>query len=111
MGAGKHSRRPRVAVLTVALVAVLSVFAVACGGGRSDSSGGTATTKAPAATDFGTMASPCGSGDAKGATAQGVTDTNITIGYGSYFVVYYLNSTHFFITKQAIVPVGEHNYI
>ena len=82
MGAGKYSRRPRVAVLTVALVAVLSVFAVACGGGRSDSSGGTATTKAPAATDFGTMASPCGSGDAKGATAQGVTDTNITIGYG-----------------------------
>jgi ABC-type branched-subunit amino acid transport system substrate-binding protein len=82
MGAGKYSRRPRVAVPIVALVAVLSVFAVACGGGRSDSSGGTATTKAPAATDFGTMASPCGSGDAKGATAQGVTDTNITIGYG-----------------------------
>ena len=28
------------------------------------------------------MKSPCGKGDAKGATAQGVTDTQITIGYG-----------------------------
>ena len=82
MGAVDQSRRPRVALFTVALVAVLSVFAVACGGGRSDSSGGVSTTKAPAATDFGSMASPCGSGDAKGATAQGVTDTSITIGYG-----------------------------
>ena len=31
---------------------------------------------------FGDLASPCGPGDAKGATAQGVTDSAITIGYG-----------------------------
>ncbi|MEX1216932.1 MAG: ABC transporter substrate-binding protein [Acidimicrobiales bacterium] len=75
-------RRPRSAVLVLALVAVFSLFAVACGGGRSDSSGGTATTKATSSNDFGTMVSPCGAGDAKGATQQGVTDTSITIGYG-----------------------------
>lgn len=28
------------------------------------------------------MASPCGKGEAKGATQQGVTDTSITIGFG-----------------------------
>ena len=79
----RPKRRSRGALLVVALVAVLSVFAVACGSGRSDSSGGgSATTKASSATDFGTMTSPCGKGDAKGATAQGVTDTSITIGYG-----------------------------
>ena len=31
---------------------------------------------------FGTLESPCGQGDATGATDQGVTDTSITIGYG-----------------------------
>ncbi len=31
---------------------------------------------------FGTLASPCGPGDAKGATDRGVTDSTITIGYG-----------------------------
>jgi Periplasmic binding protein len=31
---------------------------------------------------FGTLASPCGPGDAKGTTDQGVTDTSIRIGYG-----------------------------
>ena len=31
---------------------------------------------------FGTLESPCGPGDASGATAKGVTDTDITIGYG-----------------------------
>ncbi|MEO9140219.1 MAG: ABC transporter substrate-binding protein [Jatrophihabitans sp.] len=31
---------------------------------------------------FGDLASPCGKGDAKGATEQGVTDTSIRIGYG-----------------------------
>ena len=33
-------------------------------------------------TMFGTMASPCGPGEAHGATARGVTDTTITIGFG-----------------------------
>lgn len=31
---------------------------------------------------FGTLASPCGAGDAKGATDQGITDEQITVGYG-----------------------------
>ena len=83
MPSGTHSRRSRGAVLAVALVAVLSVFAAACSGGRSGSSNeSTATTTAASSTDFGTMKSPCGKGDAKGATQQGVTDTTITIGYG-----------------------------
>jgi len=70
--------------LAIGLVAALAVLAAACGGGRSNSSdnsggGGSSNNKG---TSFGTMASPCGKGDAKGATAQGVTDTQITIGYG-----------------------------
>lgn len=73
--------RGRVAIAAIGLTLVL--VAGACGGGRSDSSGGsTDTTKVASATDFGTMASPCGDGEAKGATAQGVTDAGITIGYG-----------------------------
>lgn len=41
------------------------------------SSGGAASSKT-----FGTLASPCGPGDAKGKTDQGVTDDAITIGFG-----------------------------
>jgi len=78
----RSKRRTSGAVLVVALVAVLSIFAAACGGSSRSSGGSSATTKVASATDFGTMASPCGKGDAKGATAQGVTDTSITIGYG-----------------------------
>lgn len=80
----RRSTRRRGVTLAIGLVAALAVLAAACGGGRSGSSdnsggGGSSNTKA---TSFGTMASPCGKGDAKGATAQGVTDTEITIGYG-----------------------------
>lgn len=83
MPSGKYSRRSRGAVLAVACVAALSLFASACGGGRSNSGGSTDTTaKKSTATSFGTLDSPCGAGDAKGATQQGVTDTSITIGYG-----------------------------
>ena len=78
----RSERRTSGAVLVVAFVAVLSLFAAACGGSSRSSGDSTATTKVASATDFGTMASPCGKGDAKGATAQGVTDTSITIGYG-----------------------------
>ncbi|MEX1216933.1 MAG: ABC transporter substrate-binding protein [Acidimicrobiales bacterium] len=78
----RPKRRSRGAVLVVALLAVLSLFAAACGGGRSDSSGGSDTTAKSTATSFGTLDSPCGAGEAKGATQQGVTDTAITIGYG-----------------------------
>lgn len=44
--------------------------------------GDTTTTAAPAGETFGDLPSPCGPGDASGATANGVTDTDITIGYG-----------------------------
>jgi ABC-type branched-subunit amino acid transport system substrate-binding protein len=82
-----RSRPKRITAGVIAVVAVLSLIASACGDGRSDSgddnNGGTDTTEA--STDsgqFGDLASPCGEGDATGATAQGVTDTEITIGYG-----------------------------
>ena len=79
----RRSTRRRGVTLAIGLVAALAVLAAACGGGRSGSSnnsgGGSSNNKG---TSFGTMASPCGAGDAKGATAQGVTDTQITIGYG-----------------------------
>jgi ABC-type branched-subunit amino acid transport system substrate-binding protein len=66
------------ALLAIALVAG------ACSSGRSSSSdtGTATTTAADSGTSFGDLASPCGPGDANGATAQGVTDTSITIGYG-----------------------------
>jgi ABC-type branched-subunit amino acid transport system substrate-binding protein len=96
----KHSR----ALGWIGAVAVVATLAAACGGSRGSSSSG--TTAAPAATaapgttaagggtsaaststtaageKFGTLDSPCGKGDAKGATDQGVTDTSISIGYG-----------------------------
>jgi hypothetical protein len=49
-------------------------------GGSDPSAGG--TTAAAGAETFGDLESPCGQGDAAGATEQGVTDDNITIGYG-----------------------------
>jgi hypothetical protein len=62
----------------------LLLLAGACSSSRSNDAGGSTTTvKGKAAADsFGTLDTPCGSGDAKGATAQGVTDSSITIGYG-----------------------------
>jgi ABC-type branched-subunit amino acid transport system substrate-binding protein len=83
----RPARRRRSTVVLVALVAVLSMVAAACGSGRSDSSNNeTQSTSSSGggenATSFGDLESPCGPGDAKGATQQGVTDTSITIGYG-----------------------------
>lgn len=46
-------------------------------GGNGSDGGTTATSKT-----FGTLPSPCGPGDAKGKTDQGVTDDQITIGFG-----------------------------
>jgi ABC-type branched-subunit amino acid transport system substrate-binding protein len=70
-------------------VLVLGLVAAACGGNHTNGSTATtvggsvsSTTAATAAAKFGTLPSPCGGGDAKGATAKGVTDTSITIGYG-----------------------------
>lgn len=77
----RANRRRGVGVVMTTLVLAFTLIAGACGS-RSDSSGGSSTTKPASATDFGTMPSPCGKGEAKGATQKGVTDTQITIGYG-----------------------------
>jgi hypothetical protein len=81
-----------VRLLTIAAVAALA--GGACSSARRGSSSSTtaaptgnsaasaAKTAAPAAAMFGTLPSPCGQGNAKGATEQGVTDTSIHIGYG-----------------------------
>ncbi len=68
-----------------AAVLVLVLTMTACGSGRDSSDPEESTdTTATSATEasFGTLESPCGEGDATGATDQGVTDTSITIGYG-----------------------------
>src|SRR5438270_4173523 len=66
------------------LIGVL--IATACGSSRKSDNGAggnTGTTAgSSAAAKFGDLPSPCGKGDAKGATDQGVTDTQITIEYG-----------------------------
>jgi ABC-type branched-subunit amino acid transport system substrate-binding protein len=79
----------------LAVLTALGLLVAACGSDRddddnasdpttapTDSSGGSATTAAPAGATFGDLESPCGEGDAAGATAQGVTDDAITIGFG-----------------------------
>ncbi|GIH66286.1 ABC transporter substrate-binding protein [Microbispora siamensis] len=78
----------RVAAGALAPVMAMAMLA-GCAGERGGSaavpaSGGDAqSSAAPGGQEtFGTLASPCGPGDAKGATDQGVTDTAITIGYG-----------------------------
>jgi ABC-type branched-subunit amino acid transport system substrate-binding protein len=69
--------------------AALALFTSACAAERSGSAGlpdqqggGGQAAGAGGASTFGTMPSPCGKGDAKGATDQGVTDKEITIGFG-----------------------------
>jgi hypothetical protein len=49
--------------------------------GSEESTGAAASVDLPTDT-FGDLESPCGDGDASGATDQGVTDDSITIGYG-----------------------------
>jgi ABC-type branched-subunit amino acid transport system substrate-binding protein len=84
----RSPNRRRPAVVLVALVAVLALLGAACGSGRDDAGdgggGGTDSTEAGGSTadSFGDLATPCGEGDASGATAQGVTEDAITIGYG-----------------------------
>jgi hypothetical protein len=70
----------------VALLAVGALLA-GCSSGRSsssppDTSAVTKTTTSASATSFGDLASPCGPGDATGATDTGVTNDAISIGYG-----------------------------
>jgi ABC-type branched-subunit amino acid transport system substrate-binding protein len=71
----------------IGLLLLGAIVASGCGSDRKDDdrAGGTTSTTAPSTTGaktFGTLESPCGEGDAKGATDAGVTDTDITIGYG-----------------------------
>ena len=75
-------RRGRRAVLAVAVVAVVGLFAGACGGGRSDSTTDTTAKGGATSTAFGDLASPCGAGTPAGPTSQGVTADSVTIGYG-----------------------------
>lgn len=83
----RNLRSARSAGLGVAAL-VLALGVSACGSGRdSEDAGASAsasgsTSPAAATTTFGDLESPCGDGDASGATDQGVTDETITIGYG-----------------------------
>ena len=76
-------------------LAALAIVAAACGSDRGKTRArkqtrAAAAPSAPADEEassggdgkFGTLDSPCGEGDATGATDQGVTDDQITIGYG-----------------------------
>ena len=80
--------RPWLRLVCAVLVAAL--LAAACGGDRDDDPSATddTSTTEPEGDDgegtdgFGDLESPCGEGDAAGATEQGVTDDAITIGYG-----------------------------
>ena len=73
--------------LSVGLLAVIAMVAVACGGRSGTSSTPTTaassaptTAAAAQAGDFGTLKGVCGPGTAKGATDKGVTDTAIDVG-------------------------------
>ncbi len=89
-GARRRERPQRRALVAlIGLLAVMGLVAAACGSsGRDDAAddggGGSSDSSAPASgtETFGDLASPCGEGDASGATQLGVTDTSITIGYG-----------------------------
>jgi ABC-type branched-subunit amino acid transport system substrate-binding protein len=67
---------------TSAATATTTATSTASSSAGTTAAPATTTTTAPKAKTFGTLASPCGAGDAKGATEQGVTDAKITIGYG-----------------------------
>lgn len=78
----------KTAKLVVALAATAALVS-ACAGDRGGDAvvPGTGSSDAQASSStsvdkFGSLASPCGEGDAKGATDQGVSDTEIKIGYG-----------------------------
>jgi ABC-type branched-subunit amino acid transport system substrate-binding protein len=86
----------RISRQAIALALVVGLAAAACGSDHGEDDAATQTTApvttvagagattsaAPAGEAFGTLESPCGEGDASGATSNGVTDTEITIGYG-----------------------------
>ncbi|TDC93348.1 ABC transporter substrate-binding protein [Actinomadura sp. 7K507] len=70
-----------------ALAVALATATASCASDRSGGDGLSAGNGqdgggASASKTFGTLASPCGPGDAKGTTDQGVTDDAITVGFG-----------------------------
>ena len=82
----RNLRSVQGARLGVAALA-LALVATACGADREEADGGdtapaSETSESASGTTFGDLASPCGDGDAAGATDQGVTADSIAIGYG-----------------------------
>jgi len=67
-----------------AVLVALALVAPACSSGRGGAAANEepSATTTPASSTFGTIASPCGPGDASGTTDVGVTDDAITIAYG-----------------------------
>ncbi|RZL25633.1 MAG: hypothetical protein EOP31_11155, partial [Rhodococcus sp. (in: high G+C Gram-positive bacteria)] len=83
--------KPNKTTKLVVAIAATAALVSACSGARGDdpsaTSNGASVATADAASKssdakFGTLDSPCGDGDAKGATDQGVSDTEIKIGFG-----------------------------
>lgn len=81
---GTRHRRVRFGAAGVATLLVLAGCGNRAGGSTSKGLGGQTATTAEAGGSasgkFGTLATPCGTGDAKGSTDVGVTDTSIKIG-------------------------------
>ena len=71
----------RLGVVAAALVLVTGACSSDRGSEDPDAEGSSAAADVPTDT-FGDLESPCGDGDASGATDQGVTDDTIAIGYG-----------------------------
>ncbi|MCW2767743.1 MAG: ABC-type branched-chain amino acid transport system periplasmic component-like protein [Nocardioides sp.] len=84
----RHQRIARWGVVAAGLLLIASACSSNRAGDDPTGTAGTAGgTTAPADTGlptdtFGDLATPCGAGDASGATEQGVTDASIAIGYG-----------------------------
>lgn len=83
----KRKKTARFVIALAMSAALVSACATDRAGEAVDgSTGGSGSGDAQAASasdaTFGTLDSPCGKGDAKGATDQGVSDTEIKIGYG-----------------------------
>jgi ABC-type branched-subunit amino acid transport system substrate-binding protein len=74
----------------LAVVTAIGVLVGACGADREETApestsppaAGESTTTVPRDDMFGNLPSPCGDGDASGATATGITDDKILFGYG-----------------------------
>ena len=77
--------RRRVIARTVICALALAMVGAACSRSESDSGGGSSSTTSggggtSASGSFAGLGKVCGPGDAKGATAKGVTDSEIRVG-------------------------------